>query len=68
MKEITNKQLRSKLEQSGLGHVHLIKGDGYFYIVSDEKNFNECSIYLNAFNHQSIDAWVRDITELANNY
>lgn len=64
MKEIRNKTLRKELDKLGLGHIHLIKGNGYFYIMSDIEVYNESSIYLNSFNHQSVNEWVKDILSM----
>lgn len=64
MKEILNKQLRNELKKLGLEHVHLIKGNGYFYITSDIELYSESSIYLNSFNQQSVKEWVKDIIHL----
>lgn len=62
--EIKNKELKKKLSRLGLNDIRLIKGQGYFYIISDERTLKESSIYLNSFNHQSIDEWVNDIIQL----
>lgn len=65
--EITNKAFRKAMERAGLGGVHLFKGEGYFYIVTDA-NLHQIipndSIYLNSFNQQSIADWVRDIKDI----
>ena len=66
-KEITNKAFRKALQDAGLGGVHLFKGEGYFYIVTDA-NLRQIipndSIYVQSFNEQSIEDWVRDIKNL----
>ena len=62
--EISNKDLRKKLKEHKLDDIRLIKGSGYFYIVSDKRMFKESSIYVNSFNRQSINKWIDDIIQL----
>lgn len=66
--EITNKRLRKMLDDAGYSDVHLIKGDGYLYVDSDDAQHQDwlnaldsTSIYLNSFNQQSPEEWFQDI-------
>lgn len=66
--EIMNKQLRKMLNDAGYSDVHLIKGDGYLYVDSDDAQHQDwlnaldsTSIYLNSFNQQSPEEWFQDI-------
>lgn len=65
---IKNKKFRKAMKEAGLESVQLEKGYGYFWIWSTDEEMSdlilskECSsIYVNDFNHQSIDKWVHDI-------
>lgn len=69
--EITNKRLRKKLDDAGYSDVHLIKGDGYLYVDSDDAQHQDwlnaldsTSIYLNSFNQQSPEEWFNDIRDM----
>lgn len=72
--EITNKTFRKYMEKFGLGGVHLIKGDGYLYFVTDEncdpdiKDFidglDSTSIYMNSFADQKPEDWARMIWDM----
>lgn len=66
--EITDKRLRKMLNDAGYSDVHLIKGDGYLYVDSDDEQhldwlnaLDSTSIYLNSFNQQSSEEWFQDI-------
>lgn len=70
VKEITNKEFRTRLTNEGLGFVHLYKNgrEGYHYIVVDDsvhtKRLKDTIIYLPHFNDQTIDGWIYDIRRL----
>ena len=68
---IENRYLRKAMDNAGLQEYGLAKGTDYFYIVSLEgasdeaviKAVNAPSIPVYAFNRQSIDQWIKDITD-----
>ena len=68
---IKNKKLLEALKKEGLEGINLEKGNGYFWIWSDDKEMNlkitslySNSILVNSFKDQSIENWVKDIKEL----
>lgn len=68
---ITNKAFRNAMKEAGLEKVQLEKGNGYFWIWSDDKELGDkiASIYDNAilcnsFKDQSIENWIEDIKAL----
>lgn len=70
--EITNAAFRKGLKDAGLSMLHLIKGDGYFYVIADEGTpaerylnaLDSTDIYMNSFNQQSVDEWVNDVMSI----
>ncbi len=51
--------------------VFLVKGHGYFYIASDDKEMGlklaglyTTSIYVNSIKEQSVEQWIEDIENL----
>jgi hypothetical protein len=51
--------------------VELVKGEGYFYIYSSDKNMGRyiaslytSSIYVYALNQQTVEQWVADVDRL----
>ena len=70
-KIISNSQLYRALKKRGLEKYKLCKAKGYFYITSDDEEtaneiatWNDNAIYVYGFNQQSIEDWVRDITDI----
>ena len=70
-KIIYNSQLYRALKRKGLEKYKLCKAKGYFYITSDDEEtaneiatWNDNAIYVYGFNQQSIEDWVRDITDI----
>lgn len=70
-KIISNSQLYRALKKRGLEKYKLCKDNGYFYITSDDEEianeiatWNDNAIYVYGFNQQSIEDWVRDITDI----
>lgn len=68
---VKNKKFLTLMKKAGLEKVLLCKGDGYFYITSDDdETYEEInsvmdqSIYVNSFSHQSPEQWVEDIKNL----
>lgn len=66
--EITDKRLRKLLDGAGYSDVHLIKGNGYLYVVADDDQhsdwlsaFGSTSIYCNSYNQQTPEEWFHDI-------
>lgn len=72
MKDVKNKRLYSALEKEGIVDVVLVKGDGYFYLTSDNEdvfnskisNIESNFIPVYALCHLSIDGWVNVIKSL----
>jgi len=70
-RDVKNPKFRKAMALAGLEKVILCKGDGYFWITSDDdemsdkiNSLRDTTIYLNAFNQQYIDDWVDDIKRL----
>lgn len=68
---IKNKAFRKAMEKAGLGAVQLEKGDGYFWIWSDDDEMSDRilslesnSILVVSFKYRSIEGWVKEIKEL----
>lgn len=68
---VKNRKFLRLMKAAGLEKVLLCKGDGYFYITSDDDEWAykimgmyENAIYLNSFNHQTPEQWVEDIKQL----
>lgn len=69
--EVRNRKFLKLMKDAGLEKVLLCKGDGYYYITSDDddtfsiiNSVMDTSIYVYAFNHQSPEQWVEDIKYL----
>lgn len=64
--EIKNKAFRHEMDKCGLGNIHLYKNckDGYHYIIGDGINLKDTTIYVNSFNEEPINQWVKDIQAL----
>ena len=68
---INNKAFREAMKEAGLEKVQLEKGNGYFYIYSDDEEtalqiaglYDNC-ILCNSFKDQSIESWISDIKAL----
>lgn len=70
---ITNKAFRKAMKKAGLEKVQLEKGNGYFYIWSDDEEtafyiagIEDNSILVNSFNHLKIETWIKEIKQLLN--
>lgn len=67
---ITNKAFRTAMKEAGLEKVQLEKGNGYFWIWSDDKELGielagiSDVILCNSFKDQSIWSWIEDIKNL----
>lgn len=68
---VKNRKLKEALKKEGLENINLEKGNGYFWIWSDDEEMNlritslySNSILVNSFKDQSIENWVKDIKEL----
>ena len=66
--EVRNKKFLKLMKAPGLEKVLLIKGNGYYYITSDDDDTYDAinsvmdqSIYVNSFNQQTPEQWVEDI-------
>ena len=71
---IQYKEFRKLMEDAGLAKVLLVKGEGFFYLASDDEetaleiaSLQENAIYVCAFNHQTPEQWVKDIKHLLEN-
>lgn len=69
--EVRNKKFLKLMKEAGLEKVLLIKGNGYYWITSDDdetydeiNSLMDTSIYVNSFNQQSPEQWVEDIKYL----
>lgn len=68
-KTVKNTKLRKLLDDAGYSDIELVKGSGYFYLVSNEPNSEhekllyskDTDIYLNSFNQQTPEQWFDDI-------
>ena len=70
---ITNKAFREAMKEAGLEKVQLEKGNGYFYIWSDDEEtafyiagLYSTSIMVNSFNQLKIETWIKEIKQLLN--
>lgn len=71
--EVKNSKLRRLLDKAGYASIHLIKGKGYFYIMSDDTDkemedlilgMYDTDIYMNSFGQQSPEEWFADIDRM----
>jgi hypothetical protein len=60
--------------QKQVGNVMLRKGDGYFYVTSDDDQIDRAlmaqymtSIYVCHLNQQSVESWIADVQEITKN-
>ena len=68
-KTVKNTKLRKLLDDAGYSDIELVKGSGYFYLVSNEPNSEhekllfskDTDIYVNSFNQQTPEQWFDDI-------
>jgi len=67
----TLKQVNRAIQKQ-VGNVSLCKGDGYFYVTSDDRSLDlklqsqqSTSIYVCHLNQQSVEAWVADVRDIA---
>jgi hypothetical protein len=70
-KVVKNHKLNKLLKQNGLENVQLCKGNGYFWLTSEDdetyrilSSLETTSIYTNSFSDQTPEAWVEEIKEL----
>jgi hypothetical protein len=68
---VKNRKFLKLMKSAGLEKVLLCKGDGYYYITSDDDDtwalidsLPETTIYVNSFNQQYPEQWVDDIKQL----
>ena len=73
MKARTLKQV-NKAMQKEVGNVVLCKGEGYFYVSSDDAeiglklaSLETTSIYVCHLNQQSVEEWVKDARQITSN-
>ncbi len=73
MKARTLKQVNQAIQRE-VGNVTLCKGAGYFYVTSDDLSLDlklqsqhSTSIYVCHLNQQSVEAWVADVRDIAEN-
>ena len=70
-RSVKNKKFLKLMKDAGLEKVLLCKGNGYYYITSDDDatwalidSLSETTIYINSFNQQYPEQWVDDIKQL----
>ena len=70
-RSVKNKKFLKLMKAAGLEKVLLCKGNGYYYITSDDDDtwalidsLPETTIYVNSFNQQYPEQWVDDIKQL----
>ena len=70
---VKNRKFLKLMKAAGLEKVLLIKGNGYYWITSDDNDtyalidsLPETTIYVNSFNQQTPEQWVEDIKQLLN--
>lgn len=68
---ITNRRFRLLMKQAGMKAIELVKGYGFFYIISADRETEErimslweSSIYVNNFHELTPERWVREIQNL----
>ena len=71
MKARTLKQVNEAIRRE-IGNVTLRKGAGYFYVTSDDRSLDlklqsqhSTSIYVCHLNQQSVEAWIADVRDIA---
>jgi len=70
MEARTIKQV-NKVIQKEVGNYNLVKGEGYFYVTSEDYDLSlnlsglyTTSIYVCHLNQQSVEAWIKDVREI----
>jgi len=70
MKARTLKQVNNRIQKK-YPTIELIKGEGYFYIISEDDETAEklaslysTGIYTFALSHDSLEGWVNEVSEL----
>ena len=70
-RSVKNKKFLKLMKAAGLENVLLCKGNGYYWISSDDEDtwafidsLPETTIYVNSFNQQTPEQWVEDIKQL----
>lgn len=70
-KAVKNVKFRKLMKAAGFDKIELVKGQGYFYITSDDTemwkliyNLPEINIYINSFNQMPPEDWVKEIERL----
>ena len=73
MKARTLAQVNEAIQRE-VGNVTLCKGAGYFYVTSDDRSLDlklqsrhSTSIYVCHLNQQSVEAWISDVRDIAEN-
>ena len=68
---VKNRKFLKLMKAAGLEKVLLCKGQGYYWITSDDEetwelinSLPETTIYVNSFNQQYPEQWVDDIKQL----
>ena len=68
---VKNSKFLRLMKAAGLEKVLLCKGNGYYWISSDDEDtwalidsLPETTIYVNSFNQQTPEQWVDDIKQL----
>ena len=69
--EVKNRKFLKLMKSAGLEKVLLCKGNGYYWITSDDdetydkiQTAKEQTIYVNSFNQQAPEQWVEDVKNL----
>ena len=73
-KTVKNTKLRKMLDKAGYPDIELVKGDGYFYVYSNDFGSEhekwlrnvDTDIFVNSFNQQSVEQWFDDIMSIIN--
>ena len=73
-RDVRNRKFLKLMKDAGLDNIILCKGDGYYWITSDDDatyniidSLPETTIYINSFNQQTPEQWVEDIKQLLAN-
>ena len=71
MKARTLKQVNEAIQRE-VGNVTLCRGAGYFYVTSDDRSLDlklqamySTSIYVCHLSQQSLEAWIADVRDIA---
>ena len=61
----------NKAIQKEVGNYNLVKGEGYFYVTSEDYDLSlnlsglyTTSIYVCHLNQQSVESWIKDVKEI----